>query len=457
MLVNSVKNHNVNHNKIAQNQTTSKKNIDNNISNNRNIPSREAFNGILPDIFTEKFATNEEKKMYKELSSILKGKDKKNFDLLYKTGRLSDRHSNDNSSTIENLYKIYKEPRIQGLDNKKILSETMERIANPFIINQKFGNIPKNIKEEIIEQENKKSTDAEKHPFGPNNIQDMDIKNSASCVAASIEFSLADKRPAEFARFAQGLTSPEMAVKQKINLKNLNENELDAIYLLKMFNVKTKNNDWNNAHVTIAPDKDAIVRAKIQSVDYNGKNRSSVDVLMQSAFMQLGSQSTYNSLIDKRYGSLNANDTGLTEFEKTFVESIVGNDGEKTSIVYQNVDENGVLQGYFHDAEIAQQHLIKTLDANKNVIIGITETNSENKIIGGHEITVIGYKVKNNELYFIYNDTDDNYVGALEIPAKELVPKIHHAGIPVNIAELPKEKNRGIQLLNTYIPQKKAG
>ena len=48
--------------------------------------------------------------------------------------------------------------------------------------------------------------------------------------------------------------------------------------------------------------------------------RSCIDVLLQSSFMQLGSQGTYNSLTDKRYGSLSTNDTGLTEFEKTFTE-----------------------------------------------------------------------------------------------------------------------------------------
>ena len=48
-------------------------------------------------------------------------------------------------------------------------------------------------------------------------------------------------------------------------------------------------------------------------------NRSSIDVLMQSAFMQLGSQGTYNSLTDKRLGFLTSSDnTGLIEFEKTF-------------------------------------------------------------------------------------------------------------------------------------------
>lgn len=451
MQVNAIKNNNI-HIANSSVKNTVENKYETNSTTARELPSRETFGSFLSGIFTEKFSTPQEKQMFDELNSILVGKDKKNLNILYKTGRLSDRNSNDNSSTLENLYKIYTEPRAQGLDSKKILSDTIERISNPFVINQKFGEIPNNIKEKIL-TDKQKLPFVNNNPYGPKKYSDMDIKNSASCVAASIEFSLADKKPAEFARFAQGLTSKDIAVKQKINLKNLNANELDAIYLLKMFNVKTDSNSWDNINIVISPDKDAIVRARVQSTQYNGKNRSSVDVLMQSAFMQLGSQSTYNSLIDKRYGSLNSNDTGLTEFEKTFVESVIGNDGEKTSIVYQNVDENGILTGYFHEPELVQQHLIATLDSNKNVIIGITETDENKKIIGGHEITVVGYKMRNNELYFIYNDTDDNYVGALEISAKNLIPKIHHAGIPAKIAELPPEENRGLGLLKDYVKQ----
>ncbi len=410
------------------------------------------FNGFFSDLIGKKFSTQKENDMYKDINASLSGKDKTNFEILYKTGRLTNRSSNDKSSTLENLYKIYKMPRIKGLSNNKILSETIERLANPFIINQKFGQIPSDVASRIISEKTNTSIAKATNPYEPKTAEDMNVGTSACCVAASIEFSLADKKPAEFARFVAGLTGEEMAINQKIEFSNLNSNLLDAIYLLKLFNIKPKDADWNSSVIRIAPDRDAIIRARVQSTQYDGKNRSSVDVLLQSAFMQLGSQSTYNSLTDKRYGSLSADNSGLTEMEKTFVESVVNNDGEKTSVVYQNLDENGVVKGYFYKHEETQKHILDTLAQGKSVIIGITPLDENNKIIGGqgHEITVIGSKIENGELYFICNDTDDNYVGQVDVKARTLIPQIHHAGIPVNVLPAYNTENQGLKLLREY-------
>ncbi|MDD3593374.1 MAG: hypothetical protein PHX18_01980 [Candidatus Gastranaerophilales bacterium] len=419
-----------------------------------------SFNGLLSDLVgTNKFATAQEKQAYKELSGTLKGKDKANFELLYKTGRLSDRNSNDKSSTIENLYRIYKEPRIIGLSKEKILSETVERLANPFIINQKFSTIPAEIATEVIKSKQQEkvikstlSSGIEDKPNDPKGVEDINVQNSASCVAASIEFNLADKKPAEFARLAQGLTSPKMGVISKVKYSDVTPSIIDAMQLFKMFNVEITDADWHTADIKIAPDRDAIIRARVQSTYGNKENeRAAVDILMQSAFMQVGSQSTYNSLTDKRYGQLNTNNTGLTEFEKTFTETVINNEGEKTSMTYQNVDENAVLQGYNTGFEVICDHLLKSLSSGHNVIIGITETDSDKKIIGGHEITVIAAKTgADKELYFVCNDTDDTHNGPIEIKAKDLIPKIHHAGIPTKILGPQPIESNGLNLLREY-------
>ena len=57
------------------------------------------------------------------------------------------------------------------------------------------------------------------------------------------------------------------------------------------------------------------------------------------------------------------------------------------------------------------------------------------KIIGAHEITVIGSRTdKNGNLFFKCNDTDDDISEPIEYPATYIIPKIHHAGIPEDIA-----------------------
>ena len=156
---------------------------------------------------------------------------------------------------------------------------------------------------------------------------------------------MAKNYPAEFARFAAGLSSPELAVNKTIQLKNLTDNVLDSVWLLNAFEIPYEMKDYENAVLKIAPDKNAIMRATIQTTNRDKGERSSLDVLMQSAFMNVGSEQSYNTLSDKRKGKFNQNDKGLIEFEKTFTESIVENEN-KTSITYQKVDENSKLVGY---------------------------------------------------------------------------------------------------------------
>ncbi|MFA6988740.1 MAG: hypothetical protein WC197_01610 [Candidatus Gastranaerophilaceae bacterium] len=420
------------------------------------------FNGIFADFFAiKKFNNKQDKAMYDELKASLPDVDKQNLDVLLKTGKLSNKASNDGSSTLENLYKILKNPRTRGLNIQKILGDTIETLANPYRITQRFGELPPELSQRLIAEEKNKqmhnalglSAEQVKKPNDPESAEDLNITNSACCVAASIEFNLADKKPAEFARYVEGLTGSDNAVKVKMHYSDVSNNFIDALSLLNQFHSNAKPLDWNSLEVTVAPDRAAIIRARVQNTQINPKERNVVDTLMQSTFMQLGSQGTYNSLTDKRYGSFNTNDKGLTEFEKNFAETIVDNDGGKTSVTYQNVDENARLIGYNADYNTILTHLQKTLDSGSNIIIGITEADQTNKIIGGHEMTIKEIKKgnKDNELYFICNDTDDDYVGAVEIKAKALIPKIHHAGIPNKILGLsPQVEDTGFALLKEY-------
>ena len=140
-------------------------------------------------------------------------------------------------------------------------------------------------------------------------------------------------------------------------------------------------------------------------------------------------QSTYNSLIDERSGKFNPDKSGLTDFEKNFVEEIVF-EKPKISVVYQNLDENGYLIGYNCRPEETKQHILKSLELGQNVIIGYTHLDANNKVDGGHEITIVGYEQNaNGNGFFICNDTDDDVDSAIKISEEKLLPLIHHAGI----------------------------
>ena len=400
-------------------------------------------------------SSKDEKNKYNELVKISDRETKKNLNMLLKTGILLNADSNDNSTTLDNLYKIATTQRAQGLSNVVILKNTIDTLANPHAITQQFGNIPTKYRAQVEAVEKNKNDNVTKSlPFsGPS---DIDVEHSGTCVASSIEFNLADKHPAEFARFAEGLSSPAMSVQKTIKMNNLADNTLDAIWLLNAFEIPYEAHDFDKAKLTFAPDKNAIVRAFIQTVDKDNLERTPLDVLMQSTFMQVGSQQSYDTLTDKRAGKFNQNDKGLIEFEKTFTESVV-EDKNKISVTYQTVDENARLVGYETDFNTMKKQITDALNLGENVIIGYTQVDNNNTIINGHEITIIGTKTdKNGKMIFICNDTDDNISKPVEYSEDYLLPKIHHAALPqAVVADDVNLVENWVEGLKTYKELKK--
>ena len=365
----------------------------------------------------------EEKQKYTAILSSLDKNSRKVVENLLKNGLLLNSKSNDNSTVLDNLYKILTQQRAQGLDNVGILKDTIATIAYPYLITQHFGNIPDNFKQTAIQAN------------GSTNPKDIDVEHSGTCVAASTEFKLAKQMPAEFARFAQELSSPKLSVQKNIKLENLADDTLTGIWLLNAFETPYSMANYNDAKLEFAPDKNAIIRAQIQTADKDPYERTPLDVLMQSTFMQIGSQQSYNSLTDKRAGKFNQNDKGLIEFEKTFTESVVF-DKNILSVTYQKVDENARLIGYETDLGTMKKHITDALNMGENVIIGYTQTDANNIIINGHEITIVGYKQgKDGKLTFICNDTDDGSSQPIECSEDLLLPKIHHAALPKEVVE----------------------
>ena len=375
----------------------------------------------------------DEKNKYTEILSHLDRNGRKIVNNLLKTGILLNAESNDNSTVLDNLYRIATEPKAQGLNADLMLKDTVTTLAYPQIITQQFGDIPDSYRQKAVEQNTKNKTNLVDIYQG---THDIDVLHSGTCVAASTEFKLAKQLPAEFARFAADLSSPKMSVNKTIRLDNLADEPLNAIWLLNAFEMPWTPSDFNKASMTFAPDKNALLRAQIQTTNKDPYERSPLDVLMQSTFMQIGSQQSYNTLTDKRTGKFNQNDKGLIEFEKTFTESVVF-DKNILSVTYQKVDENARLVGYETDIPTMKKHLLTALNEKENVILGYTQTDSNNIIINGHEITLVGYRTdkETGKIIFICNDTDDNIPNLIEYPEDYLLPKIHHAALPKHIVE----------------------
>ena len=378
-------------------------------------------------------ANKDERKKYEDLSNELELPYRKKLEFALKSGQLLKNNSNDKSTVLDNLHKIIKEERDPGLDKDTILKECLDILANPYVITQTCEDIPAQYKRQVIGLITNLSED-------PNEIAktrwELDNMHTGTCPAASIEFDLATKHTAEFFRMVEGLTSPKNEVTKTIQMDNLSKKSNDAIWLLKTFKTPHNIKNFETADILLKPDENAIIRARIQNSNRDKGERSIIDVLMQSTLMQLGSQQTYNSLTDKRApNEWTQEDGGLIDFEKTYVESVV-EDKNTTSVTYQKVDENGRLCGYEKDFATIKKELLDTLKMGHNIIIGYTwpDPDNENRL-AGHEITIVGHRVNpNGEGVFICQDSDDEISAPIEMTEKELLPKIHHAGLPDEIA-----------------------
>ena len=421
-----------------------------------NLPS--LTNKSLSPVNTK--LTPEEEKKYTYLLNYLKNTPvsqnsqnltcAKQLDLLLKNGKLLSKSSHDNSTMLDNLFDIANTKRANGLNPETLISSTLDAVCNPKVVTQTFGDIPQQEKLAIL-----KSL--------PNNSplkQDpgaMDVNASGTCAAASIEVTMADKYPAEFARWVSKLSSEEKAVELNVKLDSLSKNKLDAITILNILEAKKKNFSFDKVKVDVKTDDNAYIRANIQNNHWDKGERSVVDVLIQSAIMQLGSQNTYDALTDTRGGNFNSHSQGLIEIEKTFVESLIKNK-EITSLVYQQIDEDQNLVGYNCSFDKIQKHITDTIDSGDNVIIGYVLTNETsgkvasgaynqavdglpNKVINGHEITIVDYKKDaSGKLTFICVDIDDDNPEYVEYSADWLLPKLHHGGFPAHIVEADEKE-----------------
>ena len=421
---------------VNKNQTASfpLKNVQSSEGNcSTSLPSFRAGGVTSAVTVRTQLNTKDEKKKYNEISAELDGKYRRKLEYALKSGILLKNDSNDNSSVLDNLHKILKEERDKGLDSVTLVKECLDIIQNPYVITQTCEDIPPEYKKPVIGLMTNMSQDMNAIHEANDYLNNM---HTGTCPTASIEFDLATKQPAEFFRIVEGLTSPKNEAYKVIDMDALSDKTLDAVWLLQKFKTPHQNIGYNKAVVLLKPDENAIVRARIQNNHRDKGERSIIDVLMQSTMMQLGSQQTYDSITDKRApNAWTEEDGGLIDFEKTYVESVMENKNT-TSVIYQKVDENGKLAGYEKDFATIKKELLDTLAMGHNIIIGYTWPDPENdNKLSGHEITIVGTKTgKNGETIFICQDSDDDIDKPIEMPESFLLPAIHHAGLPEEIA-----------------------
>ena len=137
---------------------------------------------------------------------------------------------------------------------------------------------------------------------------------------------------------------------------------------------------------------------------------------------------------------------GLTEDERTLMERIMEDGEAMTPVTFQitgaranpsRADEGkNYLYGYTRTFDEMTNDLVTALQNHSEIIIGITFSD-RGELPGGHILKIQGYQrnPKTNEIEFLLADSDDDQDTIVVQPASELVPMIHHAGLPHSMAK----------------------
>ena len=392
-------------------------------------------------------------KMYLEVRGALNREGKGHLDNLLKTGVLNDTDTDDQHSTLYQLYAILKTPRAQGLSNKATLQETIKILNKPYLITQKFGPISENVGREILRVRNNPqatlnragSLPADK----PLTWADLNVDTSATCVSSSVMYYMADKKPGELARHLNELTSPMQAFYEKVKPSELSPDDpAQATSILQQNNIKYVQSGDDELLVKVELPKAGLLRA----INDSGKNgdgnyRTGVEAAYQSALTFLSTRS-YDPATDFRDSEVpGVGSKGLTEPEKTLMETIIKDNGGVGSVTYQVVagknnpgpgeESQSYLYGYTRSFEQITSDMVQALNMGEFVVIGITDTDETGAIVGGHEITLTSAFVdpKDNELKFVVVDSDDDIAKPVVRTAREVIPRIHHAGLPLQLAQ----------------------
>ena len=407
----------------------------------------------------------QELKMYAAIHQTLNAKGKRALNALLQEGVLTSADTDNKHTTLYQLYSMLKTPRSPGYEAKTLVQETVDLLYQPYTITQKFEPLSENATREILELYNNPNSTLQNYPSGqkkPLTWKDLDVENSATCVSSSLMYYMADKMPGELVRHLNELTSPMNAFYEKVKLSELSPDDpKQAFEILKQHQIPYYISGPDEVSVKVENPPSGVIRARdSQDVQSGSKYRNAIMAAYQSTLTHLATRS-YDPATDLRDADAPGETSkGLTEEEKTLMETIIKDNGGVQSITYQVVngkaapeageEGNAYLYGYTRSFQQTASDLLESLRLGEPVIIGITDTDNDGTIVGGHELTITGATTdpKTGELKFIVADSDDDVSSLVIRSARELIPRIHHAGMPLKLA---KQINSDIQANNGYL------
>ena len=387
---------------------------------------------------SRKILNKEEEIQYDNIKNLLPEEYQKKLTNILSSGRLLQDDSEGNLTVLSSLYKIVNDERLPEINNIELLKDCIDILDNPYIITQRAEDIPEEYQDEFKKRflaAEKKSESFYKittniaisadnslsEESGITEEEFFKYRSIGTCAAASLEFELATKQPAEFFRIVERLSSNRIGVFKTIELQKSDK------HLVEFFETRHAMIEPDKFIVRLSPDENAYLLSEIQNKYQDDGERSIVDILMQSVIMNLGSRQTYDSINDRRAANeLTNNNDGLIVSEINFARKILVS---STSYYreYKKLDSAGKIKNLEEQNNIKNE-ILKTLQKNNNVVAGLIYNDEEGFCTGGHEVTIVGYtKNLQGRGFFIIQDSDDYRAKPELLEEEELLKLIHHA------------------------------
>ncbi|MDH4378910.1 MAG: hypothetical protein QE263_03275 [Vampirovibrionales bacterium] len=371
---------------------------------------------------------------------------------LLTNGKLLQRSGGeDQHSMLYHLYAMATTPRLNGMDGVRAAQDTARIVAEPEKIVQTFVKLLPQDQQDLLRRYNLHPSDL---PEGQTGITLQQLQNafSADCVPASIMVRQALQHPDELARQINELTGLGYFYETVRDWEIWPKEPGKADEIFKEWN-------WNSVPLGTDASGSKVYRVKFEmpeSVTLRteaahkrnnpGNEESPIESAYQGTLAHQGSGKRYNGLLALRWDASNQLSPGLNDVEKTVLESAIEDGKAIRSIPYMVATgrwedmkagntQDSFLFGYTTRFEDTLAQLTMALGMGWVPTIGFIETDGSGKVMMGHEINLVDYAVKGNEVYFKTTDTDDNNPAYVWRSAKELIPKLHHVGYPAGFAQ----------------------
>lgn len=397
--------------------------------------------------------------MYDKVYQVLNPFNRSQFKKLLNQGVLQNTKAEGGHSALYQIYAILTTRRAQGYEPKALVNETVDILSRPYAITQKFAPLSEDAVQKILLARNyPESSRAGVQP--PSKLltrADLNVEESGTCVTSSVMYYMADREPAELARHLNEMTSPLNAFFKKVRFDAISpENPSQAVNILQENKIPFQVTGPGEATITVNLPPAGALRAKdAQHAPLDHRYRNAIETAYQSALTFLVCNA-YDPAIDKEdAGPGEESRKGLTEQQKSLLESIIKGNGGVESVTYQAVDNklnpapgeenNSYLYGYTRSFEQTTNDILQSLKMGEPVIVGTTDTDDTGAIVTGHEVTIMAAKNVDNELKFVLADSDDGKPTPVLKSASELIPTIHHAGYRSRLAQPINQEINNVQ------------